>query len=986
MTAWRHGAGWRLGVFAGLILAGAGAGLIAGTVTTSDARLRAAYGAAGGVAGLAGAMVADQAVARRDRRADARRLRAEILGEVVSELPEHPGVFAYLLATSAIAPFRGRHADLKRLREWLDDPASSPVAIVTGQAGVGKSRLAAQFASQLPPDWVAGWLHLGRGGEAVTAAQACGDATLILVDDADERSDVTDLLTSLAASEPGDIPVRVVLITRTAGLLARLERALPDRPRLVLAGTPDIPVGPFGGSEDYARWFTEAVTAYARAARTPPPDLPPGASGWVYNPSEPILTLQAQALLTVLESQRKRPMSRTTQPPPFSQVAEALFRHEEHRWHAAAQAPETRLPDFSGTDQAAAIAALLIASPADLSSATSALRRLPVLADASAERVTKIARWAASLYPAEPTWPFRIKPDMLAAWLLVSQLTSNPDLAALHVDLTPEQAALLLMLLAAAADHLPHARRIFTDIITTDAAHRIGAGIRAAQTATTGRHSLDIELASLITASAWTTAEIEAIQAELAHGLPRTAAAIAAAAVTNARIKEDPATLAWALSYLAVSLRDLGRHHDALTAQEEALSLYRPLAADNPARLPDLARSLTSLGISLRDLGRHHDALTAHEEALSLYRPLAADNPARLPDLAHSLTSLGISLSDLGRHHDALTADKEALSLYRPLAADNPARLPYLASSLNNLGISLRDLGRHHDALTAHEEALSLYRLLAADNPARLPDLARSLTSLGISLSDLGRHHDALTAHEEALSLRRLLAADNPARLPDLARSLTSLGISLRDLGRHHDALTAHEEALSLYRPLAADNPARLPDTAHSLNNLGISLSDLGRHHDALTAQEEALSLYRLLAADNPARLPDLAHSLNNLGASLRDLGRHHDALTAHEEALSLYRPLAADNPARLPDLARSLNSLGISLSDLGRHHDALTADEEAVGLWREAAQLNPDIYRERYLRAQAEYRRELSRLGRESEALQFGLDHKDLAHEPSPE
>ncbi len=419
----------------------------------------------------------------------------------------------------------------------------------------------------------------------MTVARACGDATLILVDDADERSDVTDLLTGLAGSRPVVPPVRVVLVTRAAGLLGRLERALPDRPRQVLAGTLELTVGTFGGSEDYARWFSEAIIAYARAARTPPPDLPPRASGWTYDPSEPILTLQAQALLAVLESQRKRPMFRGTQLPPFSQVAEALFRHEEHRWLAAAQAPDGGLPDFSTVDQAPAKAVLLIASPADLSSATSALCRLPVLAGAS----TKIARWAASLYPAEPAWPLRIKPDMLAAWFLVSQLTSNPDLAALHVDLTPEQAAPLLMLLAAAADHLQQAVPIFTDLITTDPARRIGAGIRAAQAATTSRRVLDTELA---------------------HGLPRTTAAVAAAAVANARTSEDTATLARALSNLGISLRDLGRHHYALTADEETVDLWREAAQlDHDIYRERFLRAQAEYRRQLSQLGRESEAL-----------------------------------------------------------------------------------------------------------------------------------------------------------------------------------------------------------------------------------------------------------------------------------------------------------------------------------------------------------------------------------------
>ena len=146
---------------------------------------------------------------------------------------------------------------------------------------------------------------------------------------------------------------------------------------------------------------------------------------------------------------------------------------------------------------------------------------------------------------------------------------------------------------------------------------------------------------------------------------------------------------------------DLGRHRETLAAEEEALALYRDLAAANPAHQPALASALNSYGISLTDLGRHRDALAAEEEALALYRDLAAANPAHQPALARALNNYGDSLTDLGRHRDALAAEEEALALYRDLAAANPAHQPALASALNSYGVSLRDLGRHRDALAA---------------------------------------------------------------------------------------------------------------------------------------------------------------------------------------------------------------------------------------------------------------------------------------------
>ena len=52
-----------------------------------------------------------------------------------------------------------------------------------------------------------------------------------------------------------------------------------------------------------------------------------------------MLTIQAQALLAVLETERRRPQHPDAQALPFDQVADALFAHEQRRWQQAAQQP-----------------------------------------------------------------------------------------------------------------------------------------------------------------------------------------------------------------------------------------------------------------------------------------------------------------------------------------------------------------------------------------------------------------------------------------------------------------------------------------------------------------------------------------------------------------------------------------------------------------------------------------------------------------------
>ncbi|MEY2632157.1 MAG: hypothetical protein RIR00_811, partial [Pseudomonadota bacterium] len=161
-------------------------------------------------------------------------------------------------------------------------------------------------------------------------------------------------------------------------------------------------------------------------------------------------------------------------------------------------------------------------------------------------------------------------------------------------------------------------------------------------------------------------------------------------------------------------------------------ALLDTLPQDEPT-FADRARALRQRSRSLAELGNVPAAVTALEEAVTLFQNLAAANPAAFAmELARSLNNLSTLLRDLGDHRRALETIEEAVAIWLRLAQNNPARFePDLAQSLNNLSIRLGDLGDHRRALETIEEAVAIRRRLAQNNPARFePDLARSLYNL----------------------------------------------------------------------------------------------------------------------------------------------------------------------------------------------------------------------------------------------------------------
>jgi tetratricopeptide (TPR) repeat protein len=233
---------------------------------------------------------------------------------------------------------------------------------------------------------------------------------------------------------------------------------------------------------------------------------------------------------------------------------------------------------------------------------------------------------------------------------------------------------------------------------------------------------------------------------------------------------------AQSLSLMDLSLRVAERRVGLARAQLIAIAADSAAPTElHRAALGNVANCFGSLGVRLSKLGRREEALAASQEAVDLYRQLAAARPdAFLPELARSLNNTGVMLSDLGRREEALAAAQEAVDLYRQLAAARPdAFLPDLASGLTNLGRALSHLGRREEALAASQEGVGLYRQLASMWPAAfLPALATSLGALSQALAGLDRAAEAAKAAGEGLTIIAPLVERHPAAFGRLARAL----------------------------------------------------------------------------------------------------------------------------------------------------------------------------------------------------------------------
>jgi len=561
---------------------------------------------------------------------------------------------------------------------WCKD-GDRPVWLVEGGAGAGKTRLVNEVAEHLVAQrWPVGWARPGMGAFAVTAAARNGRNALVLVDDAETRADVEELVGAVAngGQPPG---IRVIIMAREFGswwteLLSRLS---PEEQEILTAGRTVIG----GGSISAAPASRElALREAAGNSTTKGRAVATLASA---DPASPSILLR-QAALVVALSTRVGQLG----PAEIRGALRDLFEETDGYWWRTAA--EVTAPGQSTPALRSALACAAVLGTDGLTDAATVLRRVPVLAAGAADRLARLAVWWHGLYvklgdTATPT-------PRLPGWL-ADRLPDGTDstgvswtVAALNAE-RRTTSALARLSIDAHRDVWPKR----TDQADPTPVH------------TSLRHAVSNE-APVDEALAWLTQELElgaddldALAEAIAYptrSLTRTAIILARRMLDAADTEEERATLTLSLG---ARYSEVGRWEDARDVTQRAVDSFRKLTELERARfLPDLAAAVANLGSCLAQLGTRDDALPVTYEAVALYRELLEGNRDHyLPPLARALTNLSACLSRAGRRPAALGAAGQAVAIYRELVELHPhAYEGELAAADHNWRICREALGQ----------------------------------------------------------------------------------------------------------------------------------------------------------------------------------------------------------------------------------------------------------------------------------------------------
>lgn len=337
---------------------------------------------------------------------------------------------------------------------------------------------------------------------------------------------------------------------------------------------------------------------------------------------------------------------------------------------------------------------------------------------------------------------------------------------------------------------------------------------------------------------------------------------------------------------------DIGAVGEAATLTNSALEILRSLPREigSPV-LPLFVSALNNQSQDCLDSGNVPRSVQLSDEALQIYRDLSDQAPSYRPGLAHALNTRSVILFHAGRHEEALQCTQESVHIYRDLhSTESGAFLAELAASLDNLGVRLVQFNRNEEALELSREALQYWRVLANARPdSHSSDLSLCLNNLGNRFYSVGQAEDAIAAVEEAVKIRRKLASALPYRYSgDLSQSLLNLARFQWSAKRSEASVAASSSAVT------ATGVARgVLSTPNALscaaNLLGMALlyAEANLHDAAVTVTRGAVDLLiKLPPQATPAALHLLGIASGRLGSLHASKGRYAEAANCTAHAL----------------------------------------------------------------------------------------------------
>jgi tetratricopeptide (TPR) repeat protein len=821
--------------------------------------------------------------------------------------PDRDPDSALLSAERTVVRFIGDQAESAKegLVRWCQQDGVIRVHLLSGSGGAGKTRLGLEVCRMLRPSWITGFLSREAEDAQSWALDHClnnDQDQLIIIDEADQRTDVVVRILRPAARRTGRAKLRLLLIGRSPqewwSFLQRQPNGVGDLLRGKLTTVSHLPAlrAQASAREELYHISVEDLQA---ALGYPREGLPlPDISGSDFGQ---ILFIQLAAYASILGLHVSS----------AEQLLHDLLGRERQQWDV--WLGQQHMADLAGRPVSNSLAYLsVLGGAATLEQVESILETAPLMDGQPAARIHNLAAMARELYAGEGNSHIPgVVPGLLAEKLVTEEISAA--LVGRVAERSDSQVQQALLVLNRIGKRLSSSREWIRMLLLSGDLERL-AVLAFTVTDQEGEPLGGIlsELLMDLTDHAVAARLLGQIPSRTT-GLREVAGALASILWRAYQEGKRSVPDLPALSLLGRRFLQAGKSEQAKLVSREVITQTRSLP--NELR----GNALVDCANVLLEVDEPREALELADQAVSLLRDGSSD------DLAVAFDIRSRAYESIGKLEESLADIRESM---RRIEASNEKGPPTPRLRQRLAVVMDTYAGQIYDrepkaAVDYTQRAQTIFSELSADNPfAYAEETAQILNNLANRVGGMGDHEQARHLIQEAIALGERLTED----YPDIFRYLLAganynAGKIFLDQEDFSQALARCDTSIGLWTSEVDRDVRNRWHVAQCLNLKASILGKMGKKGEAIKSGREAVKILKELVPAGEFRYRE---SLVTTIGNLADREYEVDGVTSlptYLDAIRNARDLAAENPSfyvvdlvkRLIHYCRRLGSLGKS-------------------------------------------------------------------------
>ncbi len=297
-------------------------------------------------------------------------------------------------------------------------------------------------------------------------------------------------------------------------------------------------------------------------------------------------------------------------------------------------------------------------------------------------------------------------------------------------------------------------------------------------------------------------------------------------------------------------------NRDAIEFYNKGLSILKRLEPTGE-RLKTKFHIFTNQGFIFDLIGKREDALKNHRNSLQIANRLKDRD-----SMIRSLSNIGIIFDKIGNHQRSSNYFKRAQKEAKKIGNDE-----LLAKSLNNLGTLYLHSGNSEKALKYFQKSLELNKSIKDKR-----EIANQYSNIGGIYDHRGEFDRALKHYKLSLQIREEIKD-----LIGTAISLSNIGVIYSVMGRFEEASNNYSKSLEISRKIGDREMESL-----ALMNIGLVSMKQGNYDNAIKLFEDSLAIRKDIGDKHGS-----AEVLTNIAEISQGKGEYKSALKFHQKALA---------------------------------------------------------------------------------------------------